>query len=91
MQTALLTQPEQVIPNHANSANIAKDIFGRFDTIVSVDEINVWEIPNNDSTVIIKLKVFPAEVYEYKRLKRELKERLAQKFGIRHLSLEFDW
>lgn len=91
MQTAVSTQPGHGIPIHVNSTNIAKDLFGRFDTIVSVDEINVWEIPNNDSTVIIKLKVFPAEVYEYKRLKRELKQRLAQKFGITHLSLEFDW
>ncbi len=91
MQTMLSVQEKHPIPVHFNSTNIAQDLFGRFDTIVSVDEINVWEIPNSQSTVIIKLKVYPAEVYEYKRLQRELKQRMLQKFGINHLSVELDW
>jgi len=80
-----------VTPEHINSDKIAEDLYGRFDTIVSVEEVKVWEIANGESAAIIKLKVFPGEVYEYKRIKREIKQRLEKKFGISQLSVEFDW
>ena len=70
---------------------IASDLYGRFDTIVSVDEVKVWQIGEKEIAANLLLKVYPAETYEYKYMKREIRKRIEKKFGITQVSIEMDW
>ncbi len=72
-------------------ATISSDLYGRYDTILSVDEVKTWETGENEIAATITLKVFEAQSYEYRRLKREVRLRLQKKFGISQVSIELDW
>lgn len=78
-------------PDTVDVDAIAKDLYGRYDTIISVEEVKAWEIANNEMAANLRLKVYPAESYEYKRMKREIRQRLLKKFNVVHLSVEIDW
>ncbi len=78
-------------PKEVDVDKITKDLYNRFDTILAIDEVRIWEIANGDCAATIKLRVYPAEAYEYKRLKKEIYHRLAKKYQLEHLTLEMDW
>ncbi len=78
-------------PDTIKPDDVTKDLYNRYDTIVSIDEIKVWEIGENDIAATVRLRVYPGEPYEYRRMQREMKQRLLKKFGISHVSIELDW
>lgn len=82
----------QDAPQTAEQDAIAKDLYGRYDAIISVDDVKVWQFGEKENRVTnLVLRVFPAEISEYKRMKREIRQRISQKFGINRLFIEMEW
>ncbi|MES2630153.1 MAG: cation diffusion facilitator family transporter [Bacteroidota bacterium] len=78
-------------PLHIDQETICKDLYGRHDAILSIDEVKVWTIGENEVAANLLIRVYPAEVYEYKRIKREIRQRMRSKFGVTHLAVELEW
>lgn len=70
---------------------IASDLYGRYDAIISVDEVQFWKFEDREVAANLTIKVFPGTANEYKRIKREIRERIQKRFGINRLNIEFDW
>ncbi|TXC81734.1 cation diffusion facilitator family transporter [Luteibaculum oceani] len=78
-------------PNKNLPKKIRTDLYNKFDTIVAVDKIQVWQIAEKKNAAIIRLKLYPGEIYEYRFLKREITNRVQRKFQIEMVAVEFDW
>lgn len=78
-------------PNKNLHKKIRTDLYNKFDTIVAVEKIQTWQLNEQKNAAIIRLKLYPGEIYEYRFLKREITKRVQRKYQIDMVAIEFDW
>lgn len=74
-----------------DSEKLKKDLYNKYGTILSVDEVLFMQLPDLGMLTFLKIKVFVGELTEYKVLKREIRKRLLNRFNIKHVNIELDW
>lgn len=78
-------------PENITAAIIKTDLYNKFDAIISIENPIFWKLSAKENAAILCIKVYPAEVYEYRYLKKEITKRLKSRFHLTVLSIELDW
>ncbi|MGB0166983.1 MAG: cation diffusion facilitator family transporter [Luteibaculum sp.] len=80
-----------VSPDQLSASEVKTYLYNKFDTILAVDTVKIWKLNESENAGMLKLKVYPAETYEYRFLKREVAKKLRKKFRVHELNIELDW
>ncbi len=78
-------------PENQCASEIKTDLYNKFDTIVAIKDLKLWQLNDQETAAVVTVTVYPAEVYEYRYIKRQIRKRLEEKHGLHVQAVALDW